>query len=134
MRVRYTLQAQGDLDAIYTYLDERNPAAAQSVKDLIEQRIRTLGTFPLMAPVTDEAGVLELSIVEYHYKVYCELNGDEEVWDDTAAPPMLKDLHSCVCSRSVYVLPIARRSLPGSGSRMCGVVLRARIFRQRISR
>jgi plasmid stabilization system protein ParE len=80
MRVRYTLQAQGDLDAIYTYLDERNPAAAQSVKDLIERRIRALEKFPLMAPVTDEAGVLELSIVEYHYKVYYELSGDEEVW------------------------------------------------------
>jgi plasmid stabilization system protein ParE len=80
MRVRYTLQAQGDLDAIYTYLDERNPAAAQSVKNLIERRIRTLGKFPLMAPVTVETGVLELPIVEYHYKVYYELNGDEEVW------------------------------------------------------
>ena len=33
-----------------------------------------------MAPVTNETGVLELSIVEYHYKVYYELNGDEEVW------------------------------------------------------
>ena len=80
MRVQYTLQAQGDLDAIYTYLNERNPAAAQSVKDLIERRIRALGKFPLMAPVTDEPGVLELSIVEYPYKVYYELAGDEEVW------------------------------------------------------
>jgi plasmid stabilization system protein ParE len=62
MRVRYTVQAQADLDAIYTYLDERNSAAAQSVKDLIERRIRALGKFPLMAPVTDELGILELSI------------------------------------------------------------------------
>ena len=80
MRVRYTFKAQDDLDAIYTYLNERNPAAAQSVKDLIERRIRALGKFPLMAPVTDEPGVLELSIVEYPYKVYYELAGDEEVW------------------------------------------------------
>jgi plasmid stabilization system protein ParE len=80
MRVRYTLQAQSDLDGIYTYLDELNPAAAQSAKDLIERRIRALGKFPLMAPVTDETGILELSIVEFPYKVYYELNGDEEVW------------------------------------------------------
>jgi hypothetical protein len=33
-----------------------------------------------MAPVTDEPGVPELSIVEYPYKVYYELKGDEEVW------------------------------------------------------
>ena len=80
MRVRYTLQAQSDLDAIYSYLDERNPAAAQAVKDLIERRIRTLGKFPQMAPMTDVIGILELSIVEYPYKVYYELSGDEEVW------------------------------------------------------
>jgi plasmid stabilization system protein ParE len=80
MRVRYTVQAQGDLSAIYAYLDERNSAAAQSVKDLIEGRIRALGTFPLMAPLSDEPGILELSIVDFPYKVYYELNGDEEVW------------------------------------------------------
>jgi len=38
MRVRYTVQAQRDLDSIYTYLDQRSPAAAQSVKNLIERR------------------------------------------------------------------------------------------------
>ena len=61
MRVRYTLRARGDLDAIYADLDQRNPTAAQAVKDLIERRIARLGSFPLMAPVTDEAGILELS-------------------------------------------------------------------------
>jgi len=33
-----------------------------------------------MAPMTDELGVLELSIVRYTYKVYYELKGEEEVW------------------------------------------------------
>jgi plasmid stabilization system protein ParE len=80
MKVRYTLRSRGDLDAIYIDLDRRNPAAAQAVKDLIERRIARLGVFPLMAPVTDEAGVFELSIVRYPYKVYYELSGDEEVW------------------------------------------------------
>jgi toxin ParE1/3/4 len=80
MKVRYTLGARGDLDAIYTDLDERNPTAAQAVKDLIEHRIARLGLFPLMAPATDEVGILELSIVRYPYKVYYELAGDEEVW------------------------------------------------------
>jgi plasmid stabilization system protein ParE len=36
MRVRYTLQAQSDLDAVYLYLDQRDPVAAQSVKEVIE--------------------------------------------------------------------------------------------------
>jgi toxin ParE1/3/4 len=80
MKVRHTLRARADLDAIYTDLDQRNPTAAQAVKDLIERRIRQLGRFPLMAPVTDEVAVLELSIVRYPYKVYYEIQGDEEVW------------------------------------------------------
>jgi len=80
MNVRYTLRARADLDAIYTDLDQRNPTAAQAVKDLIERRIRQLGRFPLMASPTDEPGILELSIVRYPYKVYYELMGDEEVW------------------------------------------------------
>jgi toxin ParE1/3/4 len=80
MRVRYTLQARADLDAIYTDLDHRDPTAAQAVKDLIERRIRQLGRFPLIAPMTDEICVCELPIVRYPYKVYYELKGEEEVW------------------------------------------------------
>jgi plasmid stabilization system protein ParE len=49
MKVRYTLRAQNDLDEIYTYLDQRAPAAARTVKELIERRIATLAEFPLMA-------------------------------------------------------------------------------------
>ena len=79
MKVRYTLRARDDLDAIYTYLEERAPVAAQSVKDLIERRIAGLADFPRMAPATDEAGIYELTIVRYPYKVYYEIAGDE-VW------------------------------------------------------
>ena len=80
MRVRYTRQAHSDLDAIYAYLDERNPAAAHSVKELIECRIHALENFPFMAPTTDEVGVCELSIVDYPYKVYYELKDGRELW------------------------------------------------------
>jgi toxin ParE1/3/4 len=79
MRVRYTLQAQRDLDSIYTYLDRRSPAAAQSVKNLIEHRISGLADFPFMAPETSESGIYELTIVQYPYKVYYEIEGNE-VW------------------------------------------------------
>jgi plasmid stabilization system protein ParE len=80
MKVRYTLRARDDLEAIFAYLDERNTKAAQATKDLIERRIRRLGMFPLMAPGTDESGIFELSIIRYPYKVYYELKGDERVW------------------------------------------------------
>jgi toxin ParE1/3/4 len=79
MRVRYTLRALADLDSIYTYLDVRAPAVAQSVKAVIERRIAVLAGFPHMAPETDQPGVYELTIVRYPYHVYYEISGDE-VW------------------------------------------------------
>lgn len=79
MRVRYTLRAQADLDAIYAHLDARAPAAALSVKAIIERRISVLADFPRLAPETDQPGVHELTIVRYPYYVYYEINGDD-VW------------------------------------------------------
>jgi len=77
MRIRYTPRAQGDLNAIYAYLDQFSPAAAQSVKNAIERRIARLADFPLMAPATDESGIYELTIVRYPYKIYYEVVGEE---------------------------------------------------------
>lgn len=79
MKVRYTLRAQADLDTIYTYLDQRAPVAAHSVKQLIERRIASLEDFPFAAPETDQPNVRELTLVRYPYKVYYEVDGGE-VW------------------------------------------------------
>ena len=77
MRVRYTLRAQADLETIFTYLDARAPAAAQSVKNTIERRIALLGDFPFIAPATDELEIYELTVVRYPYKVYYEVADNE---------------------------------------------------------
>jgi len=79
MKLRYTGRARADLEAIFTYLDARAPAAAQSVKTLIERRIALLADYPFIAPATDVSGIYELTIVRYPYKVYYEVSGDE-VW------------------------------------------------------
>jgi plasmid stabilization system protein ParE len=79
MRVRYTLRGQSDLDDIYSYLDQRSPLAARSVKNAIEQGIGWLTDFPFIAPMTEENGVYELTVVRYPYKIYYEIVRDE-VW------------------------------------------------------
>jgi toxin ParE1/3/4 len=79
MKVRYTLRARTDLAAIFSYLDERSPAGARSVKAVIERRIARLGEFPFIAPMTDEPGVYELTLVRYPYKVYYQVEGND-VW------------------------------------------------------
>jgi len=79
MRVRYTLRAQADLQAIFTYLDQHSPRRAPVVRAEIRRRVDQLGAFPLMAPATDEPGVRELTLARYPYKIYYEIQTDE-VW------------------------------------------------------
>jgi plasmid stabilization system protein ParE len=43
MRVRYTLRAFADREAIFEYVDQRNPHAALRIKAFIEKRISELG-------------------------------------------------------------------------------------------
>jgi plasmid stabilization system protein ParE len=47
MRVRYTPRARADLEAIFSYLDSRNPAGAAAVKRKIEQAAAALALSPL---------------------------------------------------------------------------------------
>ncbi len=77
MRIRYTIRARADLEAITAYYRKRNPAVGSAVLAIIERRIAWLGEFPLMAPETDEPGVRELPIVRYPYKVYYEVVEEE---------------------------------------------------------
>jgi len=79
MKVRFSRQAQADLEALYSYLDGHAPAAAQAIKDLIERRLSLLAEFPRMAPETEMPGVYELSLVRYPYQIYYEIAG-EEIW------------------------------------------------------
>jgi toxin ParE1/3/4 len=79
MKVRFSRRAQTDLEALYSYLDEHAPAAAQAIKDLIERRLSLLAEFPRIAPETDAPGVYELSLVRYPYQIYYEIAG-EEIW------------------------------------------------------
>jgi plasmid stabilization system protein ParE len=90
MRVRYTPRARADLDIVYSYLNERSPAAASAVLKRIRQRIDRLADFPLMAPMTELTGVRALSIVRYPYKAYYRIANDEvlilHVRDSRRAP------------------------------------------------
>jgi toxin ParE1/3/4 len=77
MKVRYTLRARADLEAIYEYLEKQQPTAAQRLKSAIERQIGWLIHFPYMAPTTDEAGVRELTLARHPYKIYYEVAGEE---------------------------------------------------------
>jgi plasmid stabilization system protein ParE len=50
MKVRYTLRARADLEAIYEYLEKQQHTAAQRLRSAIERQIGWLIHFPYMAP------------------------------------------------------------------------------------
>jgi plasmid stabilization system protein ParE len=78
MRVRYTPRAFADREAIFTYLDERNPRAARDVKAYVNKRIADLGNLSRRAPLVPGLGVHALWLGRYPYIVYYRV-GPEEV-------------------------------------------------------
>lgn len=79
MRVRYTLRAQRDLEAIYLHIEKQSAQGSRTVKRTIERRIANLANFSLLAPETEERGAYELSITKYPYKAYYRVENGE-VW------------------------------------------------------
>lgn len=79
MRVRYSLRAFADREAIYDYLEKRSPQGARNVQLAIVQAIRSLALHPHLGRPTDRSGVYELIVPRRPYKVYYRIERDE-VW------------------------------------------------------
>ena len=70
MRIRYSLRAFADREAIYDYLEKRSPQGARNVQLAIVQAIRGLALHPRLGRMTDKPGVYELIVPRRPYKVY----------------------------------------------------------------
>jgi plasmid stabilization system protein ParE len=57
MRVRYAVPAQADLDDIYNYIADNNPAAAERVTRQIKADAELLGEFPHIARASELPGL-----------------------------------------------------------------------------
>lgn len=80
MRVRYTPRSRRDLEAIYAYIDQQNPAVARSVKRAIKDAIEFLADFPHIGTVTDRSPEFRgVRAGRYPYRVYYRIREDE-VW------------------------------------------------------
>jgi plasmid stabilization system protein ParE len=56
MKVRYTPRARGDLDAILSYIDQRNPQGARNVARTMHKTIELIGQFPQAGRLAGEQG------------------------------------------------------------------------------
>ena len=79
MRIRYTAQAFAEREAIFDYLEERNPRAARDVVGLIARRITELGEQPQLGHKSDRPGIYALWIRPRAYRVFYWIDGSEVV-------------------------------------------------------
>jgi toxin ParE1/3/4 len=77
MRVRYTPRSFADREAIFDYIDRRNPRAAREVKAFIEKRISELGDSLVRHRMIANLGVHALWLGRYPYIVYYRVGRDE---------------------------------------------------------
>ena len=70
MKVRYRPTALSQLDAIFSYIEARNPAAADRVLRTIKRSIDRLADFPYSARPSEVQGIRELAVVRYPYIVF----------------------------------------------------------------
>jgi plasmid stabilization system protein ParE len=70
MRVRYTAAAQADIDAIFGYVTEHNPAAAQRLKARLNERAERLSRFPHLGQETDQPGIRALVDSRHPYLIF----------------------------------------------------------------
>lgn len=79
MRIRYTETALVEVDEIFAYVAQRNPAAAARVVARIERTIKNLSDFPEMAQEADEPGVRRIPAGHYPFIVFYTIEADEVV-------------------------------------------------------
>jgi toxin ParE1/3/4 len=77
MRVRYTPRAFADREAIFEYINRRNPRVAQEIKVYLEKRISELGDLEIRHRVIPKLGVHALWVGRYPYIVYYRVGNDE---------------------------------------------------------
>ena len=77
MRVRYTLPALGELDAILDYLAARSPQGAVRVQTRIRTFVDLLPSLPWIGAKTDDPTIRRLTVRPYPYLVFYEIAGDE---------------------------------------------------------
>lgn len=79
MKVRYTDTALGELEDIFRYLFERNPAAAKAVAARVKDIAALLAEYPFFGHESDAPGVRVASLVRYPFLIFYTVSADEIV-------------------------------------------------------
>jgi plasmid stabilization system protein ParE len=77
MRVRYTLRARSDLQAIIEYIVERNPVGALNLKRAMNRTLELIGQYPAGGRRIGEQGTRVLPVGRYPYLIYWSVEAGE---------------------------------------------------------
>jgi toxin ParE1/3/4 len=77
MNVVYAPRALRDLKSISAYLHKRNPSGAGNVLGAIKSSIETLGFFPQIGRLVDDAGHRRVPVMRYPYLIFYRIEADE---------------------------------------------------------
>jgi toxin ParE1/3/4 len=77
MKVRYLPRAFADLEAIHSYIEQRNPEAAVRVAAAIAKSISGLADFPEIGQAVDEENVRVLRSAHHTYNIFYSVQGEE---------------------------------------------------------
>ena len=77
MRLRYTLPAAADLDAILDYIASQSPQGAKRVQARVQAIINLLASHPHMGVRTDDPTIRRLTTPPYPYLIFYEATETE---------------------------------------------------------
>ena len=70
MKLRYTLRAATELDEILSFIDERSPQGARSVKSRIQAMTALLLQHPQAGHLTSKSGIRRMVVYPYPYLIF----------------------------------------------------------------
>jgi toxin ParE1/3/4 len=79
MKLRYTETALREIEHIFQYLLERNPAVAKAVAIRLREIAALLEAYPSLGRESDEPGVRIASLVRYPFLIFYTISADEIV-------------------------------------------------------
>ena len=73
MRIRWSGQANRDVNAIFDYLSERSLRGVRTVLSRVEKRVASLRENPLLGPAVFDTGARMLAVTRTDYVVYYQV-------------------------------------------------------------
>jgi addiction module RelE/StbE family toxin len=73
MRIRFTVGATAQLEAIFAYIARENPLAASKVVHRIEEVAEKLGVNPYMGRTVSRSGVRMIPVLPFPYLIFYEV-------------------------------------------------------------